>query len=42
LGVHGSGEHELTSRFAVANVDDETIKKVGPRLRRFNEIMGIS
>ena len=28
-------------RFAIANVDDEAIRQLGPRLRRMNELMGM-
>ena len=29
-------------RFAVANVDDEVVLQLRPRLRKMNEIMGMS
>lgn len=31
----------LRCRFAVANVDDEVVVQLGPRLRRMNELMGM-
>jgi hypothetical protein len=32
----------LTRRFAIANVDDEVIVSLEPRLKRMNELMGVS
>jgi len=32
----------LTCRFAIANVDDEVIVSLEPRLKRMNELMGVS
>ena len=31
----------LMGRFAVANVEDEVVLKLGPRLRKMNDLMGM-
>lgn len=40
-GERGGETCELMIRFAVANVDEDTIKALGPRLLAMNRLMGM-
>jgi len=35
-------DYGADDRFAIANVDDEVVISLEPRLRRMNELMGVS
>lgn len=41
MKVLRQSEKRLMGRFAVANVEDEVVIKLGPRLRQMNELMGM-
>lgn len=42
-GIKGGDEmkRDRWIRFAVANIDDESVKALGPRLQRLNELLGV-